>query len=103
MVQDKTKKKSLIAIGTTLLSGGLMAVNSGQTVEGALGALIGVVCILGYDYYDDRMKGTPTLPEGVNQETLEQVATIGADQLTAMHEQYTNNEGNNENKNTSSK
>lgn len=69
-MQDKHKKKGLLGSGLALLQSAIIMLVEGQHIEGAMISLVGVGFILAYDYYDDRMKGTPKLPDGISNDDI---------------------------------
>jgi len=73
MVTSSTKG-GLLATGTALTASGITMLIEGTAIEGALLAVIGVGLLTAYEYFDNRMKGVPSLPDGVDEQFFHTVA-----------------------------
>lgn len=69
----------MLAVGTATLTTATTLLVQGSHAEGGLLGLLGVGLIVGYDVLDDRVKGEPRLPEGIDAETIEWLAEEGAE------------------------
>ena len=85
MKHNKTKK-TLLGVGTAVLAPAVTMLVQGNTVEGGLLMVIGVGMIVVYDHLDDKAKGN--LPSGVDEETVKEIADLGADGIRTLKEQY---------------
>jgi len=93
-MHDKHKKKGLLGSGLALLQSAIIMLVEGQHVEGVLVSVVGVAFILAYDYYDDRMKGTPKLPDGVSTEDVQKLVSELSERIETKIE--TQNDSDNE-------
>jgi len=73
MVTSSTKG-GLLATGTALTASGITMLIEGTAIEGALLAVMGVGLLTAYEYFDNRMKGVPSLPDGVDEDTFVDLA-----------------------------
>lgn len=97
MSTQKKAKKSFLATGIAVMTTGVTVAVNGGYVEGGLLIAVGVGLIFAYDYMDDKVKGTPSLPDGVTEETIEAVVGVAAGQISAFaDEQTTENNDTNE-------
>lgn len=87
-MKHKNKKKSLLAVATSLAPTGIVLLTKGQPVTGGILIAMSVLLMLAYDHYDDKAKGTPKLPEGVDEELLTSLAYVSADTVKQLTEQY---------------
>ena len=77
-MKNKSKKKSLISLAVSLAPVGATFFGQGHYVEGAVVTVVTVGLILGYDHLDDKEKQSVRLPEGVDKETITDIAeTVG--------------------------
>lgn len=67
-------KKGLLASGITVISTAIPMLVNGSYLEGGILAAIGIALVGAYDHLDDKMKGTPQLPDGVDEEFFVEVA-----------------------------
>lgn len=84
MVTNKSKKKSLLALGTALMPTGITMLVKGNTIEGTILCAMALGAIMLYDQYDDRLK----VPDGVDEETFKELASLGADGIKSLKDQY---------------
>lgn len=80
-MKDGNKKKSLLSIAVSLSPVTATMLANGRYVEGGILGAATVGLILGYDYLDDRMKGEPKAPSGVDSETVEDAAETIANEV----------------------
>ena len=77
-MKNKNKKKSLLSLAVSLAPVGATFFGQGRYVEGAVVTAVTVGLILGYDHLDDKEKQSVRLPEGVDKETITDIAeTVG--------------------------
>ncbi|PHQ43956.1 hypothetical protein Z052_02105 [Halorubrum sp. C191] len=79
-MNTETKKKSLLAVGIAVISTAMPLLVEGVYLEGGILLAIGAGLVVGYDVLDDRMKGTPQLPAGIDEEYFRSVADYLADE-----------------------
>lgn len=79
-MNTETRKKSLLAVGIAVISTAMPLLVDGVYLEGGIVAAIGVGLVVGYDVLDDRMKGTPQLPAGIDEAYFRTVADYLADE-----------------------
>ncbi|MDB9247437.1 hypothetical protein PN419_00250 [Halorubrum ezzemoulense] len=75
-------KKGLLSSGIAVISAAVPMLVNGTYLEGGILAVIGVGLVLAYDHLDDNVKGTPQLPEGVDEEWFKEVAAQLADEAS---------------------
>lgn len=80
MRHSKTKK-SILAVGTALIPASTTLLASGEYVEGGLLMIVTAMLFVSYDYLDDRAKGVPELPAGIDAEMIESVVEQIADDI----------------------
>lgn len=73
MRHSKTKK-SLLAVATSLLPTAATLLVRGQLYEGIILSGMATALFVAYDYLDDKAKGEPRLPAGVDEDTFEDAA-----------------------------
>lgn len=79
MKRNSATKKSLLAVGTSVTASGMSIMVNGRHIEGAILILAGIGMVLAYDHLDDKAKGRPTLPEGIDEETVKSIAAALGD------------------------
>lgn len=79
------KKKSILAVATTLIPIATSYLNNGHIYEGAILAAIAAGLFVLYDYLDDPSK----LPAGIDAAMFEEVANMGADAARSLEDEYT--------------
>lgn len=87
-MKHKNKKKSLLALATSIAPTGIVLVTKGQPIAGGVLIAMSVGLMLAYDHFDDKAKGEPTLPAGVDEELLESIAFMSADTITSLVDEY---------------
>jgi len=75
-MKNTSKKKTLISLAVSLAPVGATFFGQGRYVEGAFVTAVTVVLILGYDRLDDKEKQSVTVPEGVDEDTIKDIAKI---------------------------
>lgn len=85
-MKHNKKKKTLLSIGMTVLTFGMSALAAGDTLEGGIAIALGLACVVGYDYLDDKAK-EDLIPEGVDAETLKELSETSADLIEELVEQ----------------
>ena len=85
MKNSKTKK-TLLGVGTAVMAPAITMLVQGSHIEGGLLMCIGISMIIGYDYLDDKAKAN--LPSGIDEETVKELADLGADGIRTLKEQY---------------
>lgn len=74
------KKNAILPIASTLVAGGVMTSVRGSPYAGGAAVLVGAAMFGLYDVLDDRMKGKPQLPDGIDEEMIREFAeTAGAE------------------------
>jgi hypothetical protein len=79
MAKSKTKN-AILPIASTFVAGGVMTVARGSPYAGGAVTALGIILFGAYDILDDRMKGEPQLPDGIDEEMLRAFAeTAGSE------------------------
>lgn len=86
MRNQKTTKKGFLATGIGVLTIGVTMATNGAYVEGGLLVAVGVGLVVGYDYLDDRVKGTPSLPDGVTEASITAAVELAAQQINSLRD-----------------
>lgn len=86
MSKQTKAKKGFLATGIGVLTTGVTMVTNGVYVEGGLLVAVGVALIVAYDYLDDRVKGTPSLPDGVTEASITAAVDVAAAQISSLRE-----------------
>lgn len=73
-MQHGKTKKGLLGTGIAVLGIAVERIVAGAPVEGGILVALAVALVVAYDYLDDRVKGEPELPEGVDPEFFQRVA-----------------------------
>jgi len=73
-MKNTSKKKTLLAFAGSLSPVLAAFINQQAYVEASVVTLIGVALILGYDHLDDKEKQSVTVPEGVDEDTVKDLA-----------------------------
>ena len=78
-MKTETQKKGLLGTAVALLPTAAVMLQSGHLIEGSALTIMAVSLVVAYDFLDDMTKGTPQLPEGVDEEFFKEVAEHLAD------------------------
>jgi len=78
-MKHKKKKKTMLGIATSLAPTATVFLVRGQYIEGAILLAMSVGLFLAYDYYDDKAKEQPRLPEGIDAKLFEEGADVAAE------------------------
>jgi hypothetical protein len=81
VAKNSKKRKGFLAVATALLPVATMLLSSGKYVEGGVLTLVAVGLFVGYDYLDDKIKGEPKLPAGIDAELIEEHVGDVADEI----------------------
>ena len=86
---SEKSRKSALSIGTGSVAGGLtLALAASQPLAGGILVIIGLVLLGAYWYYERKTGKKLVLPEGIDEEYLEEISKEGADELEEFIEQY---------------
>lgn len=83
-MKPETEKKGLLGSGIALLIPAITLIVNASYIEGAILGAVAIALIIAYDHLDDRLKGTPALPEGIDEEDLEEFATVTAEHVESQ-------------------
>jgi len=78
-MKHSKSKKTLLGLATTLLPTATTMLVSGKHIEGGILAALAAGLFIAYDVLDDRAKGQPSVPEGIDEKTFEELAKVGAE------------------------
>lgn len=84
-MKHSQKKKSLLALALSLAPTATTLLVKGQTIEGGILLGMSVVMVIAYDHYDDKAK-QPSLPSGIDAETFEELASLGAEGINQFRQ-----------------
>lgn len=91
MTEHSKKRTSALVLGNGAIAGGIvLAIATGEVLTGGILTLIGVVLVAAYSYYQDKTGNELVLPEGIDEELLEDIAEKSADELDDVVEEYKN-------------
>lgn len=85
-MEHKNKKKAFLAVATSLIPIATTLLSNGKFVHGGIVSAIVVGLFIGYDHFDDKAKGAPKLPEGIDAELIEQLSGNLADEINKQRE-----------------
>lgn len=86
MSKQTAAKKGFLATGIGVLTTGVTMVTNGAYVEGGLLVAVGVGLVVAYDYLDDKIKGTPSLPDGVTEASITAAVDVAAAQISSLRD-----------------
>jgi len=91
-------KNKYLALATSLLPPAIIMLTEGRHYQGTILAGIAVALVAVYAYYDDKQKGAPALPEGIDEALIRDLAKWSTDNIEEQVEEHTDN-GDKENNN----
>lgn len=85
-MKHSKKKKSLLALASSLVPVATALLSNGRYVHGGLVSLVTVGSFIAYDYFDDKAKGQTQLPAEIDAELIEQITGDLSEQINEQRD-----------------
>lgn len=79
-------KNKYLSLGTSIMAPAIVMLVRGQLIEGTILWAMAIGFIGAYAYFDDKQKGAPSLPEGIDKQTLEELAEVSAEEIKDLRQ-----------------